>query len=106
MGTFAKKTVTQINREGSRVMVYPFDYLAWTPDLSTLAASIEKQYKSKKREVWLEGSASPTSLKALTARGWKVKQRVGLLASKRPQNQTAAGTGGAGVDQVNCTSRI
>lgn len=89
------RSVWQINREGALVLVFPFDYLAWTSELSALAANVEKKFKAKKREVWLEGSASPNSLKALTARGWKVNERVRLLTGKPLQNQTAAGAGGA-----------
>ena len=77
--------------EGTLVLVFPFDYLAWTSEVSVLTANAEKKFKAKKREIWLEGSASPASLEALTARGWKVKERVGLLTDTPLQKQTAAG---------------
>jgi len=81
--------------EGTLVLVFPFDYLAWTSEVSVLTANAEKKFKDKKREVWLEGSASPDSLKALTAGGWKVNERVGLLTGTPLQKQTLAGAGGA-----------
>ena len=89
------QSVWQINREGTLLAIHPFDYLAWTSDLSVIAASVEKQSKGKNRELSLEGSASPATLKSLTAHGWKVKERVGLLTGTPLQNQTAAGAGGA-----------
>jgi len=93
-------SVLQINREGTLLAIHPFDYLAWTSELSVIDASVEKQFKDKNRELWLEGSASPACLKALTARGWKVKERVGLLTGTPLQNQTAAGAGGAATGAV------
>jgi len=89
------QSVLQINREGTLLAIHPFDYLAWTSDLSVVVASLEKQSKGKNRELWLEGSASPATLKSLTAHGWQVKERVGLLTGTPLQNQTAAGAGGA-----------
>ena len=90
-----------MTRKGVLVGAFPIDYLAWSADTSKIAAAIEKDPKAKTRELWLEGSASPESNKALTARGWKIKERVGLLTGKPLQEVTAAGAGlgaiGAGV---------
>ena len=71
-----------MTRKGVLVGVFPIDYLAWISETSKIAAAIEKDPKAKNRELWLEGSASPKSNKALTARGWKIKERVGLLTGK------------------------
>ncbi len=87
------KTLWQINRDGTLLGIVPIDYLAWTTGASRIAASAEKSPQAKQREIWLEGSASPASNKALTARGWKVKERVGLLTGDPLQNQTAAAAG-------------
>ncbi|MGD9251434.1 MAG: hypothetical protein PVG19_09440 [Desulfobacterales bacterium] len=87
------KTLWQLNRKGTLLGIFPIDYLAWTTGASRIAASAEKSPKAKQREIWLEGSASPESNKALTARGWKVKERVGLLTGNPLQNQTAASAG-------------
>ncbi len=87
------KTLGQINRKGTLLGIVPIDYLAWTTGASRIAASAEKSPQAKQREIWLEGSASPASNKALTARGWKVKERVGLLTGDPLQNQTAASAG-------------
>ena len=48
---------------------------------------------SEKVEVWLEGSTSPTAREALTAAGWTVKERVGLLTGEPLQDKTSAGAG-------------
>ena len=87
------RTIRQINRQGTLLGIFPIDYLAWTTYVSRVAAVAEKSPQAKQREVWLEGSASPASNKALTARGWKVKERVGLLTGDPLQNQTAAAAG-------------
>jgi hypothetical protein len=87
------KTVWQLNRKGTLLGIFPIDYLFWTADVSKIAAAAEKSPKSKNREIWLEGSASPASNKALTDRGWKVKERVGLITGNSLQNQTAAAAG-------------
>lgn len=90
-----------MTRKGVLVGTFPIDYLAWTAQTSKIAAAIEKDPQAKTRELWLEGSASPESNKALTASGWKIKERVGLLTGKPLQDVTAAGAGlgavGAGV---------
>ncbi len=83
----------QVNRKGTLVGLFPIDYLAWTAETSQIAAGVEKDPKAKTRELWLEGSASPESNKALTARGWTIKERVGLLTGEPLQDQTAAGAG-------------
>ena len=72
---------------------FPIDYLAWTAETSKIAAAIENDPKAETRELWLEGSASPDSYNSLTARGWKIKERVALLTGKPLQDQTAAGAG-------------
>ena len=87
----------QVNRKGTLVGVFPLDFLAWTPEASQDAAAVEKDPRAKTRELWLEGSASPIALKALTARGWKVKERVGLVTGTPLQDQTAAGAGAGAV---------
>ncbi len=93
--------VWQLNRKGVLVGAFPIDYLAWTSEASTIAGGVEKNPKAKQRELWLEGSASPEARKGLTARGWKVNERVGFLTGKPLQEQTAAGAGmgavGAGI---------
>ncbi len=87
------RTIWQLNRQGTLLGIFPIDYLVWTTDVSKFAASAEKSHQAGKREIWLEGSASPASNKALTARGWMVKERVGLLTGDPLQNQTAAAAG-------------
>lgn len=82
-----------LNRKGVLVGVFPIDYLAWTAEVSEHAAAVEKDPKAKTRELWLEGSASPNANKALTARGWKIKERVALLTGEKLQDPTAAGAG-------------
>ena len=94
------KTIWQVNRKDTLLGVFPIDYFAWTAEASKIAASAEKNSKAKNREIWLEGSASPISNKALTVRGWKVKERVGLLTGNPLQNQTAAGAGAAATGTV------
>ena len=93
-----------MTRKGVLVGPFPIDYLAWSAETSKIAAAIEKDPKAKSRELWLEGSASPESSKALTDRGWKIKERVGLLTGKPLQEVTAAGAGmgavGAGVQVI------
>ena len=44
------QSVWQINREGTLVLIFPFDYLAWTSAVSVVAANAEKKSKGKKRE--------------------------------------------------------
>lgn len=82
-----------VNRKGTLVGTFPIDYLAWTSEASAIAWGVEKHAKDKRREIWLEGSASPDSRKALTSRGWKVKERVGLLTGEPMQQLTASGAG-------------
>ncbi len=82
-----------MTRKGTLVGTTPIDYLAWTAETSRIAAAIEKDPKAQSRELWLEGSASPDANKALTARGWKIKERVALLTGKPLQDVTAAGAG-------------
>ena len=94
------KTIWQVNRKGTLLGIFPIDFLAWTPEASKIAAGAEKKSKAQNREIWLEGSASPLSNKALTARGWKIKERVGLLTGDPLQNQTAAGAGAAATGTV------
>jgi hypothetical protein len=95
-----------INRKGTLVGTFPIDYLAWTAETSQIAAGVEENPKAKTREVWLEGSASPEANKALTARGWKIKERVALLTGKPLQNHTAAGAGlGATATTVKVITR-
>ena len=93
-----------MTRKGVLVGPFPIDYLAWSAETSKIAAAIEKDPKAKSRELWLEGSASPESSKALTDRGWKIKERVGLLTGEPLQEVTAAGAGmgavGAGVQVI------
>lgn len=88
-----EKEVWLINRKGTLVGVFPIDYLAWTAETSAIAAAVEKDPKAKTRELWLEGSASPECNKALTARGWTVKERVALVTGEVLQDPTAAGAG-------------
>jgi hypothetical protein len=87
------ETIWQINRQGTLLGIFPVDYLAWTAEASRIVAGAEKSPQAKQREIWLEGSASPASNKALTARGWKVKVRVGLFTGNPLQNHTAAAAG-------------
>ncbi len=87
------REVWQMNRKGVLVGAYPIDYLAWTAETAAIARSIEKTPKAEKRELWLEGSASPEARKSLTSRGWKVNERVGFLTGKPLQDPTAAGAG-------------
>jgi hypothetical protein len=82
-----------MSRQGTLVGVFPIDYLAWTAETSRIAAAVEKDPQAKNRELWLEGSAAPDTNKALSARGWKIKERVALLTGKPLQDQTAAGAG-------------
>lgn len=82
-----------INRKGVLVGIFPIDYLAWSAEVSTIAGVIERTPEAKKRELWLEGSASPQSRKALVDRGWMVKERVAMLTGKSLQDQTASGAG-------------
>ncbi len=89
--------VWQLNRKGVLVGAFPIDYLAWTAEASTIAGGVEKNPKARQRELWLEGSASPEARKGLTARGWKVNERVGFLTGTPLQEQTAAGAGMGGV---------
>ncbi len=95
-----------MNRKGVLVGAFPIDYLAWTAETSKIAAAFEKNPQAKKRELWLEGSASPDSKKALTARGWTIKERVALLTGKPLQNQTASGAGaGATATSIKTIAR-
>jgi hypothetical protein len=95
-----------LNRKGTLVGTFPIDYLAWTSEASDIARGVEKNANAKTRELWLEGSASPESLKALTARGWTVKERVGLLTGEPLQDQTAAGAGlGATATSIQVITR-
>lgn len=82
-----------MNRKGTLVGAFPIDYLAWTEDASAIAARVESSTDANSREIWLEGSASPEANKALTERGWMVKERVALLTGQSLQEQTAAGAG-------------
>ncbi len=90
-------SILQINRKGVLVGIYPFDYLVWTENTARIAAAVAKNAQARKREIWLEGTASPASLAALTAGGWKVKERVGLLTGQALQDQSAAGAGAGAV---------
>ena len=95
-----------MTRKGILVGTTPIDYLAWTAETSRIAAAIEKDPKAQSRELWLEGSASPDANKALSARGWKIKERVALLTGKPLQDQTAAGAGlGATATSVKVITR-
>ncbi len=85
--------IWQVNRKGVLVGAFPIDYLAWTAEASTIAQSVERDPKGKQRELWLEGSVSPEARKGLSARGWKVNERVGFLTGTPLQEQTAAGAG-------------
>ena len=82
-----------MNRKGVLIGVFPIDYLAWTAETSKIATAIENHPKAKERELWLEGSASHDCKKTLTARGWKIKERVALITGKPLQSQTASGAG-------------
>jgi hypothetical protein len=95
-----------MSRKGTLVGTFPIDYLAWTAETSKIAAAVEKNPKAKTRELWLEGSASPESNKALTDRGWTIKERVALLTGKPLQDQTAAGAGlGATATSIQVITR-
>jgi len=95
-----------MTRKGTLVGTTPIDYLAWTAETARIAAAIEKDPKAENRELWLEGSASPETNKALSARGWKIKERAALLTGKPLQNQTAAGAGlGATATTVQVIAR-
>ena len=95
-----------MSRKGVLVGTFPIDFLAWTAETSKIAAAIEKNPKAEKRELWLEGSASPESNKALTARGWTIKERVALLTGKPLQDITAAGAGlGATATSIQVITR-
>ena len=87
----------QVNRKGTLMGIFPIDFLAWTQETSQILAGVEKDPRAKKREIWLEGSASPETNKAITARGWTIKERVGLVTGKALQDQTAAGAGAGAV---------
>jgi hypothetical protein len=82
-----------LNRKGMLVGAFPIDYLVWTPEVSIIARSVEKDARAKSREIWLEGSASPQGRKALIDRGWTIKERVALLTGDPLQDQTASGAG-------------
>ncbi|MDX1707071.1 MAG: hypothetical protein R3274_00635 [Desulfobacterales bacterium] len=82
-----------LTRKGVLVGAFPIDYLAWTAETAKIAGEIEQNPQAQNRELWLEGSASPECNKALTARGWKIKERVALLTGKPLQDVTAAGAG-------------
>ena len=92
-----ESTVWQINRQGTLIGLFPIDFLAWTEEASSITAAVEQDPRAQTRELWLEGSASPVSRQALTARGWTVKERVGLVTGTPLQDQTAAGAGAGAV---------
>jgi hypothetical protein len=75
--------------DGTLVGLFPIDYLIWFDELEEAATALA----SEKVEVWLEGSTSPTAREALTAAGWTVKERVGLLTGEPLQDKTSAGAG-------------
>ena len=58
--------------------------------LSYVSPSIRK---TARRSIWLEGSVSPQGRKALSSRGWIVKERVALLTGDPLQDKTASGAG-------------
>ncbi len=87
----------QVNGQGTLVGIFPIDYLAWTEEASQILAGVENDPRAKKREIWLEGSASPASLKRLKDRGWTVNERAGLISGEPLQDQTAAGAGASAV---------
>ena len=76
-------------RSGRLIGMHPVDYLAWIAPVRAVAeVGVAKDAKS--HEIWLEGSASPLAREGLTAIGWDVKDRVGLITGEELQN---AGTG-------------
>jgi len=63
-----------IGRNASGAVVFPVgvDYLTWTADVASV--SKEPGLASAKREIWLSGTASPTTKKELAAAGWTLKE--------------------------------
>lgn len=63
-------------KDGTIVIVFPGDYLAWTEDTAagaTAASSGDSPLVgAKTKELWLAGGASPRARSALESEGWKV----------------------------------
>ncbi len=65
---------------GKIIAIFPFDYIAWTPDFGRKAIAVSAAIKQMPgisgKELWITGKVHPLARKALEAKGWKVEERV------------------------------
>ena len=73
-------------KDGVVAALVPLDYVAWTAALwrkeSALSESAKKLPGIKGKKLWIEGTVSPMARQNLQSKGWKVKEKAGLLWSE------------------------
>ncbi len=69
-----------LTNNGKIIAIFPFDYIAWTPNLGkkamSVSAAITQMPGISGKELWVTGQVHPLARKALEAKGWKVEERV------------------------------
>jgi hypothetical protein len=69
-----------LTNNGKIIAIFPFDYIAWTPNFGNKAMSVSAAIKQMPgisgKELWVTGKVHPLAKEALEARGWKVEERV------------------------------
>ncbi|MFZ5427889.1 MAG: hypothetical protein ACOZEN_13020 [Thermodesulfobacteriota bacterium] len=72
--------VGALSEKGRLVLCFPLDHMCWTPEVGRLASGMEsamETFRPQAMELWVTGTASPTARKALTDRGWVVREKAG-----------------------------
>lgn len=78
----AGKFLAAVTKNGSLLVAYPLDYLAWTPSVAGISREFgdtAAALKVKSRKIIVTGEVSPLAAQNLKAAGWSVDQlRAGL----------------------------
>lgn len=69
--------VGAMKQDGTLVLAFPLDYLAWTPTTQTVARALSdasRELPAKGVEFWMSGKASPETKKQMKRMGWKLTE--------------------------------
>lgn len=69
--------VGAMRQDGTLVLAFPLDYLAWTPAIATVAralADASRELSAKGVEFWTTGKVSPETKRQMKRMGWKLTE--------------------------------
>jgi len=69
--------VGAMKQDGTLVLAFPLDYLAWTPAIATVARALHDASRDlpvKGVEFWTTGQVSPETKRQMKRMGWKLTE--------------------------------